>query len=53
MELNQVLDLQLTQEEADKMAELLGSDNVPKILFLMMRSFASRSDENVKFLMKS
>lgn len=53
MELNQVLDLQLTQEETDKMAELLGSDNVPKILFLMMRSFASRSDENVKFLMKT
>ena len=53
MELNQVLDLQLTQEETDKMAELLGSDNVPKILFLMMRSFASSSDENVKFLMKT
>ena len=53
MELNQVLDLQLTQEEVDMMAELLGSDNVHKILFLMMRSFASSSDENVKFLMKT
>ena len=35
------------------MAELLRSGNAPKILFLMMRSFASRSDENVKFLMKT
>ena len=30
------------------MAELLRSGNAPKILFLMMRSFASRSDENVR-----
>ena len=53
MELNQVLDLQLTQEEVDMMAELLRSGNAPKILLLMMRSFASSSDENVKFLMKT
>ena len=53
MELNQVLDLQLTQEEVDMMAELLRSGNAPKILFLMMRTFAARSDENVKFLMST
>ena len=53
MELNQVLDLQLTQDEVDMMAELLRSGNAPKILLLMMRSFASSSDENVKFLMKT
>lgn len=35
------------------MAELLRSGNAPKILLLMMRSFASSSDENVKFLMKT
>ncbi len=35
------------------MMELLRSGNAPKILFLMMRTFASRSDENVKFLMKT
>lgn len=53
MELNQVLDLQLTQEEVGMMSELLRSDNAPKILFLMTRTFASRTDENVKFLMKT
>ena len=35
MELNQVLDLQLTQEEVDMMVELLRSGNAPKILFLI------------------
>jgi hypothetical protein len=53
MELNQVLESQLTQEEVGMMSELLRSDNAPKILFLMMRTFASRSDENVKFLMST
>lgn len=35
------------------MTELLRSENTPKIIFTMMRTFASRSDENVKFLVST
>lgn len=53
MKLNQVLELQLTQEEKDMMAELLRSDNAPKILYTMMRIFAAQSDDNVKFILNT
>lgn len=53
MELRQILDLQLTQEEIEKMGDLLKSRNSPKIMYIMMRNFAGVSDENVKFLMKT
>ena len=53
MKLNQVLELQITQEEKDMMAELLSSPNAPKIMYFMMRTFAAQSDENLKFVMNT
>lgn len=51
--LEQALDLELTQDEVEKMDSLLNSGASPKIMLLMLKMFAAKDDENAKFLLST